>query len=143
MRKSCWKRDNLQTIIVVQLNNVTGETEDTAHLETSKLSLKIISAEHQRLWKISTGKEQGLLGQEFATVIKINVKENILVKSKGGVLNELWKNELTDKRNKDQRSTKIMGKNPIDSLRGVNSHFKKLWNFPESRKEAYNTGKCF
>lgn len=43
--------------------------------------------------KISTGKQQGLLGQEFATMIKINVKEKLLVKAKGGVLNELWKNE--------------------------------------------------
>lgn len=93
VRKSSWKRDNLQTIIVTQLNDVTGETEDTADLETPKLSLKIISAEHQRLLKISTGKQHGLLGQEFATMIKINVKEELLVKSKEGVLNKLWENE--------------------------------------------------
>lgn len=73
---------------MVQLNDATGETEDTAHLETPKSNLQITSAEHQRLWKISTGKQQGLLGQEFATMIKINVKE-LLVKSKGEVLNKL------------------------------------------------------
>jgi len=71
---------------------VTGETEDTAHLETPKLSLKIISAEHQSLLQLSTGKQQSLQGQEFATIIKINVKEKLLVKSKRGLLSELCKN---------------------------------------------------
>lgn len=64
----------------------------TAHLKTPKLSLKIISAEHQSLLQLSTGKQQSLQGQEFATIIKINVKEKLLVKSKRGLLSELCKN---------------------------------------------------
>lgn len=57
---------------------MTGETEDTAHLKPPKLSLKIISAELQRFWKISTGKQQGLLGQKFATMTKINMEEKLM-----------------------------------------------------------------
>lgn len=71
---------------------MTRETEDTACFETPKLSLKIISAEHQSLLQLSTGKQQCLQGQEFATIIKINVKENLLVKSKKGLLSEQCKN---------------------------------------------------
>lgn len=89
-RKGSWKHDNLQAIIVIQLNDVTGETEDTAHLETPKLSLKITSAEHQSLLQLSSGKQQSLQGQEFTTIIKINVKEKLL-KSKRGPLSELHK----------------------------------------------------
>lgn len=55
---------------------MTGETEDTAHLETPKLSLKIISVEHRSLLQLSTGKQQSLQGQEFATIIRINMKKN-------------------------------------------------------------------
>lgn len=71
---------------------MTGESEDTAHLETPKLSLKIISAKHQSLLQLSTGKQQSLQGQEFATIIKTNVKEKLLVKSERGLLSELCKN---------------------------------------------------
>lgn len=52
---------------------MTGETEDTAHLETPKLSRKNSSAEHQSLLQLSTGKQQSLQGLVFETMIKINV----------------------------------------------------------------------
>lgn len=41
---------------------------------------------------------------------------------------------ITDDRNKDQCSTKVMGKNPIDSLRGVDSHFKNYGISQKAKK---------
>lgn len=71
---------------------MTGETEDAAHLETPRLSLKIISAQHQSLLQLRNGKEQSPQRQEFATIIKTNMKEKLLLKSKRGLLSELCKN---------------------------------------------------